>query len=543
MEVLPDWLTPLPDAEMMRAVDRWAIEEREVPSLELMERAGAGVARTVERISPDGEVAVVCGKGNNGGDGLVAARLLREAGREVAVLCVAPLGELSGDALHSLNRLSGDPPLQLAADQKPGLARNGAGPFERAAVVVDALLGTGFQGEPRGEMVGAIERINDSGAPVVSVDVPSGVDVSTGVVSGRAVNATVTVSFHSSKPGLWIHPGKGHAGVVETIDIGIPRGAPVAAEIGLMDPSVLRLLPRRGASSTKFTSGHVLVVGGSRGLTGAPQMCAHASMRAGAGYVTACVPASLQAIIAGAGPVEMMTRGLPDDDGGLAEEGVAEMLAEARRGGALALGPGLGRSDGAFAFARALARQATVALVLDADGLNAHAGRLAELEGRNAPTVLTPHAGELGRLLELDSAEIERERLRHVRVAAELAGAVVVLKGDDTLIAEPRGRVAVSPGATPALATAGTGDVLTGVLAALLAAGLDAFSAAAAGVWLHAAAGREAARRQGAAEGVVASDVISALPAARAVVNGSRGGLSGDAAHTDAQGVAGGVRT
>ena len=191
------------------------------------------------------------------------------------------------------------------------------------------------------------------------------------------------------------------------------------------------------------------------------------------------------------------------------------MLEAGERGGALALGPGLGRSDGAVAFARELARKAEVALVLDADGLNAHAGRLGELSARSAPTVLTPHAGELGRLLQLGSEEIERERLRHVRAAAAQAQAVVVLKGDDTLIAEPSGRVAVSPGATPALATAGTGDVLTGVIAALLAAGLDPFTAAAAGVSLHAQAGREAARRQGAAEGVVASDVIAALPAAR----------------------------
>jgi ADP-dependent NAD(P)H-hydrate dehydratase / NAD(P)H-hydrate epimerase len=454
-------------------------------------------------------------------------------------MCLAPLREFSGDALHSLNRLTGDPPLQLSTDQEPGLTGSGAGPFERAAVVVDALLGTGFHGEPRGAMVGAIDRINVAGAPVVSVDVPSGVDASTGVVCARAVNATVTVSFHASKPGLWIHPGKAHAGVVETIDIGIPRGAPVAAQIGLIDPSVLHLLPRRDASSTKFTSGHVLVVGGSRGLTGAPQMCAHASMRAGAGYVTACVPGTLQSIIAGAGPVEMMTRALPDDDGGLTAEGVASVLSEAGRGGALALGPGLGRSDGAVAFARALARQATVALVLDADGLNAHAGRLGELAARDAPTVLTPHAGELGRLLELDSAEIERERLAHVRAASELAGAVVVLKGDDTLIAAPGGRVAVSPGATPALATAGTGDVLTGVLAALLAQGLDAFSAAAVGVWLHAAAGRAAAHRLGAAEGVIASDVIAALPAARTGADASSTRESGDAVGVGGGGIAG----
>jgi NAD(P)H-hydrate epimerase len=325
-----------------------------------------------------------------------------------------------------------------------------------------------------------------------------------------------TVTFHAGKPGLWIRPGKAHAGEVETVDIGIPRGAPATSTIGLIDPSVLGALPRRGASSTKFTSGHVLVAGGSRGLTGAPTMTARAGMRAGAGYVTACVPSSLQAILAAGGTPELMTVGLPDEDGALTPDGVEQVLQAAERGGALALGPGLGRSDGAVAFARTLALQAKIALVLDADGLNAHAGRLEDLAARRAPTVLTPHAGELARLLQTDSAEIERHRLHHVRAAAERAAAVVVLKGDDTLIAAPDGTVAVSSGASPALATAGTGDVLTGVIVALLAQGVDAFAAAAAGVWLHASAGREAAKRLGVAEGVVAGDVIDALPAARA---------------------------
>jgi ADP-dependent NAD(P)H-hydrate dehydratase / NAD(P)H-hydrate epimerase len=244
-------------------------------------------------------------------------------------------------------------------------------------------------------------------------------------------------------------------------------------------------------------------------------MAAEASMRAGAGYVTACIPGSLQGIFAAGGTPEIMTRGMPDEDGALTVDGVTEVLDAAARGGALALGPGLGRDPRSFDFARALASRAELALVLDADGLNAHAGRLGDLAARKAPTVLTPHAGELGRLLELDSSEIERERLRHVRAAAERSGAVVALKGDDTLIADPDGRVAVSPGGSPALATAGTGDVLTGVISALLAQGLDAFLAAAAGVWLHAQAGRVAARRVGVPEGVIASDVIAALPAAR----------------------------
>ncbi len=388
--------------------------------------------------------------------------------------------------------------------------------FAAETMVVDAVLGTGFQGEPRGVVAEAIEAIDASGARIISVDAPSGVDASSGVVRGAAVRATLTVTFHAAKPGLWVNPGKTHAGEVQTIDIGIPRGAPSDASIGLIAPSVLEQLPRRDAPSTKFSSGHVLVAGGSRGLTGAPRMAAEASMRAGAGYVTACVPASLQGVLASAGTPELMTRGLPDEDGALSEAGVDEVLEASARGGVLALGPGLGRHPGAFAFARALAAQAKVPMVLDADGLNAHAGRLATLLSRREASVLTPHAGELGRLLELDSAEIERERLRHVRAAAEQSGAVVVLKGDDTLIAQPNGTVAVSPGGSPALATAGTGDVLTGVIAALLAHGLDAFTAACAGVWLHVEAGREAARRLGAAEGVIATDVIAALPSARA---------------------------
>ena len=262
---------------------------------------------TVERLAPDGPAAVVCGKGNNGGDGLVVARLLREAGRSVTVVCAAPPGDFAGDARVNLERLPGEAPLELTKERERA-ERALAG----ATVIVDALLGTGFQGEPRGAVGEAIEAVNAGRAPgsaVVSVDVPSGVDASTGVVSGAAVRATVTVTFHAGKPGLWIAPGKAHAGEVETIEIGIPRGSPQDTEIGLIGPAVFGLLPRRAASSTKFLSGHVLLAGGSRGLTGAPRMAAHAAMRAGAGYVTAFVPASLQAILATAGPPELMTHG------------------------------------------------------------------------------------------------------------------------------------------------------------------------------------------------------------------------------------------
>jgi hydroxyethylthiazole kinase-like uncharacterized protein yjeF len=517
MVSLPDWLTPLPDAERMRAIDRWAIDDRGVPSLDLMERAGAAVARAVERLLPDGPVAVICGKGNNGGDGLVAARLLRQSGRPVSVLCTAPPEGFSGDAAANLARLEGEPPLELAL-----ATANANSALSQAAVVIDALLGTGGSGAPHGLVEQAIAVLNNAQAPVVSVDIPSGVDASTGVVERIAVRARATVTFHAAKPGLWIRPGKAHAGEVQRVDIGIPRGAPENSKIGLISSSVLECLPRREASSTKFSSGHVVVAGGSLGLTGAPLMASLAAMRAGAGYVIACVPGSLQPTVAGAGVFELMTRGLPEEEGELTAAAVAGVLQAGKSGGALVLGPGLGRGEGAVAFARELAGQTPSPLLLDADGLNAHAGRLDDLSQRTAATVLTPHAGELGRLLECSSEEVERQRLHHVTTAAELARAVVVLKGDDTLIAEPGGRVAVSRGGAPALATAGTGDVLSGVIAALLSQGLDAFTAACAGVWLHGQAGRLAARRQGADEGVIANDVIAALPRARAHRSGDQ---------------------
>jgi ADP-dependent NAD(P)H-hydrate dehydratase / NAD(P)H-hydrate epimerase len=508
---LPDWCSPLYDAARMRAVDRWAIDEQGVPSLQLMERAGEGVVRELERIAPDGPVAVVCGKGNNGGDGLVVARLLRGAAREVTVVCLGAAGDLSPDARANLERLPGAPPL---APEDP--AARAA--IARAATVVDALLGTGFEGSPRGTAAAAIEAINAAGGCVVSVDVPSGVDASNGVVAGPAVAADLTASFHAAKVGLWVDPGKRHAGEVVAIDIGIPRGAPVAAEVGLIEPSVLELLPRRLPGSTKFTSGHVLLVGGSAGLMGAPAMAALAAMRAGAGYVTACVPASQRQIL-DAQLMEVMTRALPDADGALDREALEPALAALEqalgRAGSLALGPGLGREPASAELARGLARRAELPTVIDADGLNAHAGRLSDLAARSAPTVLTPHAGELGRLLGIEAADVQRERLTRAREAAERSGAVVVLKGDDTLVVDPAGRVAVGRGASPALATAGTGDVLTGAIAALLAQGIDPFAAAAAGVALHAEAGRIAARELGAAEGVIATDVIAALPRAR----------------------------
>ncbi|MGH2866174.1 MAG: NAD(P)H-hydrate dehydratase [Solirubrobacteraceae bacterium] len=499
----PDWLEPLPDARQQRAIDEWAIQIRGIAGTTLMENAGAGLAALASVRAPAGRVVVVCGKGNNGGDGLVVARLLREQGRDVDVLLLAPGEELSGDAKANFDRLPGSAARPFDPEALAG-----------AAVIVDAILGTGFSGEPRDPARTAIEAINDApGTPVIiACDVPSGVDPSTGEIAGAAVAADATATFHAGKPGLWIAPGKDHAGDVTVVDIGIPPGAPGDPSLGLIAAAVLEQIPRRGRESTKFAAGSVLVCGGSLGLTGAPCLASEAAMRAGAGYVTACVPASLNVVFEQR-LLEVMTVALPDAEGALLGDGADQVRERAERSGALVLGPGLGRAEESGHLARELARTVKIPLLLDADGLNAHAGRLDALAQRPAATVLTPHAGELARLLGTESAEIERHRLQAVRRAAETAQAVIVLKGDDTLVAEPGGRVGVSRGGASALATAGTGDVLSGITGAFLAKGVEPFTAACAAVFLHARAGRLAGETIG-TEGVIARDVIELLPRA-----------------------------
>jgi hydroxyethylthiazole kinase-like uncharacterized protein yjeF len=498
---LPDWLDPLYEAQEMRAADAWAIEEQGVPSIDLMERAGTGLARAVADVAGEGPVRVVAGKGNNGGDGLVVARLLREEGREVDVLATGDLEDLKGDAKVNLERLPGPPPEPFEAERLGG-----------SGAVVDAIFGTGFEGAPREPVASAIVAVNSQEAPVVACDVPSGVNASTGEIEGDAVRSAVTATFHGSKIGLHVAPGAHHSGEVRVVEIGIPRGAPTGKRAGLISRRALDLIPSRRRDGTKFTSGTVVVAGGGRGLTGAPCMVALAAQRSGAGYVQVAVPASAEPVME-LRLLEAMTRGLPEDDGLHVPEGADDVVELAERAGAVALGPGLSRADGALEFARRVAREVDTPLLIDADGLNAHAGELEALRERSAPTVLTPHAGELGRLLEKESSEVGAHRLACAREAAERSGSIVVLKGDDSIVAGPEGPVAISPGATPALGTAGTGDVLSGVIATLLAKGLDPFAAASAGVLAHAYAGMHAADRHG-ADYVVAGDVIDALPAA-----------------------------
>jgi hydroxyethylthiazole kinase-like uncharacterized protein yjeF len=476
------WLSPLFDAGGIRAVDRWAIEEQGIAEADLMEAAGRALAEAVADLAPQGPVRIVCGKGNNGGDGLVAARRLLALGFEVETL------ELDKGEAGDLDAW-----------------------LQGAGAVIDAIFGTGFKGAPREPAVAAIEAINRCGAPVVACDIASGVDASSGEVEGTAVEADLTVSFHAAKIGHRVAPGKWHSGELRVAPIGIPAGAPSRPAAGTIAPGVLSLLPARGPQSTKFSSGQVAIAGGSRGLTGAVQMSSLAAIRAGAGYATVAVPADLEAIFESAQP-EVMSVGCPGGDGCLAPASLKAIRKVFEGATAGVIGPGMGRDPGSVELAREAVAAIEAPLVVDADGLGAFAGQIALLGERRAATILTPHAGELARLLDLSSEEIAAKRLGAAREAAAAAAAIVVLKGDDTIVTDGE-RVAVNALSAPALATAGTGDVLSGIAAAMLARGLDPFAAACAAVFAHARAGRDAARRIGVPESVIATDVIDSIPA------------------------------
>jgi NAD(P)H-hydrate epimerase len=487
----------------MAAADRWAIEEKGIPSLELMEAAGRGLARCTSELAVGRPVTVVCGKGNNGGDGLVAARHLAESGFDVRVILFSDREGLSPDSQANLDRLP------------QGIAEIHNGPVPVSSlegVVIDAMLGTGFDGEPRDPLAGTIQSINDSGLPVVASDVPSGVNASTGEASEKAVRAERTATFHQRKLGHLIAPAKHLCGVVEVIPIGIPPEAPAPEAGGAIRPSVLGLLPRRSADSNKFTSGRVSIVGGSRGLTGAVCLAAEASIRAGAGYATAAVPGGLEDVFE-AKLTEVMTKGF--GEGATAFEGAqAPSIVEHLQGAAsVVLGSGIGRAAATGDLVREVISGAESPMVVDADALTLIGSDAGTLKSREGTTVLTPHDGEAGRLLGQESAEIAAHRLASAKELSNRAGAVVVLKGDDTIVTDGT-RVAVNTLPAPSLATAGTGDVLAGIVGAFLARGLDGFEAAAAAVLAHAAAGEIAAVEVGNRDGVIATDVIRAIPRA-----------------------------
>jgi NAD(P)H-hydrate epimerase len=518
-------------AAEMRAIDRRAQDEFGIPSLALMQSAGEAFARAcIDALGGSAKnkrVTLVCGRGNNGGDGFVAARHLAGAGAQVDVFLAGRADELKGDAavyFAPLPRLSGSGvrvvPL-AEADGATGVAKI---VLSRYDLVGDALFGTGFTGVATGVAANLIEHMNTAqagGLPLVSCDIPSGVNADTGEVAGPAVQATRTVTFALPKMGLLLYPGAALAGRITVAPIGIPRALlddeNLQAELTTHAWMQKTLPPRTQArDANKGAFGTVLVIAGGRGMAGAAVLAALAALRAGAGLVQLAVPARVFSAAAGLAP-EIITQPLPEtpDETHGGPGALEAALALAEKADAVALGPGLGRNKETTAFVQNIVNRLPKPLVVDADGLNALADDPKAAQSRTAPLVLTPHPGEMGRLLGTDTARVQADRVTAARDCATRYNAVTLLKGARTLIAEPaNSRIAVNRGGSPALATAGSGDVLTGVIAALLGQKIKALDAARAGAYLHALAGERAAREMGVA-GVIASDVLHRLPPAR----------------------------
>jgi hydroxyethylthiazole kinase-like uncharacterized protein yjeF len=503
-----------------------AAESRGTGVRTLMERAGYHVAIEAARLmggTYGRRVVVVCGKGNNGGDGLVAARILRRWGAGLTVLLLASPDSYRGAALTKLRRLRWTDARILPAEPAR-LERE----LSRCDAAIDAIFGTGLHGPVDGAPAMAIEALASQGRPVVSVDIPSGVDGVTGAVPGPAVRATVTVTFDVLKPGLVFHPGTAQAGRICVVGIGLPRDA-VGGVANLVEAAdAAALLRRRDPTAHKRSGGVVLVLAGSAPMPGAAVLASHAAYRAGAGLV---VLAAIDSVIdvAQRSVSEAIHLPLPAAaDGSIGES--AWPLLEDRLGTvhAVAAGPGLGRGDETASLVRRLVREAEVPMILDADALNAFTdGR--DLRRRSAPAVLTPHAGEFARLTEMSSEEVDRDRLGHACAAASAFDAVVLLKGPRTVVATPDGRAFVNPTGGPNLATGGTGDVLTGAVAAWAARGLDPPDAAVLGAYVHGLAGDMAAAELG--EGTTAHDVADRLPAATLALGET---APGSGARTDA---------
>ena len=538
-------MRPVLTPEQAAALDA-ASAERGVSVEALMERAGWEVARAVLDVTGGGygrRAVVVCGRGNNAGDGLVAARHLDRAGMRVSVVLVAggadALGEPSPSNLGAVNfaRLATETQVTVSEWPTNGGAEALTRELARADVAIDAIFGTGLRGAVEGAPAEAIEALNASGVPVVSVDIPSGVNGATGAISGAAVEALVTVSFGALKTGLVLYPGTANAGAIEVVDIGFPPEL-IDSDVGVIEASdVAPLMPVRDPDTNKRATGVVLVVGGSRDMTGAVGLAAASAYRAGAGLVTVAVPESIVPVVEAAVP-EATFLPLPEtDEGSIAVEAFKVLWDHLGSFDAFAVGPGLGRNEETAEFARSFVCAAPAMMVVDADALNAFTSRPEELTERDPHTaILTPHAGEFARLVGGDATaeQVATDRIASVRAMAHRTQQVVLLKGSrttigahgmipsrlDPIVMHPDGWLAdrhpdpvrINATGSPALATAGSGDTLTGLIAGLLARRLTGMDAASVGAYVHGLAGIRASSSSG--EGTTAGDVSAAIPRA-----------------------------
>ena len=506
----------LVSSEGMRSIDKTCIEELGIPGLRLMENAGVGTVRVMERelgSLADRKVTVVCGKGNNGGDGFVIARELLAHRAQVKVYLAGHAIDVAGDAKTNLDRLGAGGVIELSDGRSVGELVEA---MTKSDVVVDAVFGTGFEGIPRGLSGTVIGQMNVCGRPVLAVDVPSGLNATTGVADGECVRATWTCTMGLPKRGFYLFPGRDCVGRLHVVDIGIPAKAIDAVGIRtnvLTDPEAAALLPARPVDAHKGTFGKVVVIAGSVGYTGAAALASMSALRSGAGLVYLGIPASLNDVLESK-LTEVITRPLPETDGrALSKEalgGVHAMLADAD---AVAIGPGLSRDPSTEALVHALIEAIDLPCVVDADALNALSPeRLAGRRG-DAAMVLTPHPGEMSRLTGHPVSEIAKRR---EEIASEIAGrtrTTVLLKGAPTVASDPSGEIFLNPTGNCGLASGGSGDVLTGIIASLLAQGVGALPAAALGAYVHGLAADLAADEIGRV-GMVAGDVMDALPRA-----------------------------
>jgi NAD(P)H-hydrate epimerase len=505
-------------ASEMQTMDGQTIESFGIPGRVLMESAGRGATRFFldqmsVRAGSRRTVGVMAGRGNNGGDGFVMARYLAQKGIAVKVYLLAEAGQLSGDAAAN-HALLGQMGITVSEIPNPDRLANVRGTFDQVHCWIDAILGTGIKSEVKGYYARVIDMLNQLQQPVFAVDVPSGLNADTGEVLGACIRADATATFGFSKIGHWIHPGAGLTGRLGIVDIGIPGQVieSVAPKQSLLTTASVRAsLPVRPADAHKGISGHLMVIAGSTGKTGAAAMTALAAARVGAGLVTLGVAGSLNPI-AESQLLEAMTLPLPETRPGvLGPDAATDILSTLSDKSCLAIGPGLGMDAATGKMVLQLIGQSALPVVLDADGLNHLAGHLDVLKKCQAPVILTPHPGEMARLSGMSVSAIQKDRIGSARDFAVKHEVHLVLKGARTVIAHPDGLVCVNPTGNPGMATGGMGDILTGAIAGLLSQGLDPESASRCGVYLHGAAADRLAAASGPV-GYLAGDLLEALP-------------------------------
>lgn len=507
-------------ASQMQALDSAAVEKYKIRSLDLMERAGKGTADAVlTRFPKKGPVIIFAGKGNNGGDGLVTARYLKNAGFNVSIYLLSPWTEFSPDARINWDRLAGLN-VEICEIVSEHELKNDIKKFEKAVCIIDAIFGTGLSSEVKGKYKSVIEFINSLIKPVIAVDIPSGISADTGQPLGTAIRAKLTVTFGMAKVGCFTNIGAEYAQKVLVVDIGIPKELTERANTGyflIMEDMFAPSFGKRVLDSHKGDFGHVLVIGGSSGKIGAGLLTAKAALRAGAGLVTYALPHTAYVKFDTKSP-EIMYEGVADHGlGRFCKESLAPLKVLAQNKKVLAIGPGIGTEKDTTAVIIDFIKKDQLPSIIDADGLNCLAGDIGAISVRKNPVILTPHLGEMARLTGLPSKNIQADRIAAAKNFAKAHRVYLVLKGHRTIVASPEGNIFINPTGNPGMATAGTGDVLTGVIAGFIAQDIPVETAVIAGVYLHGLAGDLAAKDLG-VRGLIASDVINCLPLAMKTV-------------------------